>query len=54
MIAGSAETFLLLVGGQISVACAVGTLIVPALVGNVIGGTGLFAILAHAQVRKEL
>lgn len=54
VIAGSAETFLLLVAGQISLPYAVGTLIVPALIGNVIGGTGLFAILAHAQVRKEL
>jgi formate/nitrite transporter FocA (FNT family) len=54
VIAGSAETFLLLVGGQISLSYAVGTLIVPALIGNIIGGTGLFAILAHAQVRKEL
>jgi hypothetical protein len=24
------------------------------LIGNVIGGTGLFALLAYAQVRQEL
>ena len=30
------------------------SLITPALLGNVIGGTGLFALLAYAQVRQEL
>jgi formate-nitrite transporter family protein len=54
VIAGSAETFLLLLAGQINLAFAMGTLIGPALIGNVIGGTGLFALLAHAQVRNEL
>ena len=54
VIAGSAETFLLLFAGQIDVARALGELIAPALIGNVIGGTGLFALLAHAQVRQEL
>ena len=28
--------------------------ILPALIGNVIGGTGLFAMLAHAQVKEEI
>jgi formate/nitrite transporter FocA (FNT family) len=54
VIAGSAETFLLLIAGQIDLSYAIGTLIGPALIGNVIGGTGLFALLAYAQVRKEL
>jgi len=54
VIAGSAETFLLLFSGKIGAAQAFGSLILPALVGNVIGGTGLFALLAHAQVRQEL
>jgi len=46
VIAGAAEAFLL---GQ-----ALGGIILPALLGNIIGGTGLFALLAHAQVRQEL
>lgn len=54
VIAGSAETFLLLFAGQIDLSYAFGTLIGPALIGNVIGGTGLFALLAYAQVRQEL
>jgi formate-nitrite transporter family protein len=54
VIAGSAETFLLLFAGRIEIAPALSNLIAPALIGNVIGGTGLFALLAHAQVRQEL
>jgi formate-nitrite transporter family protein len=26
----------------------------PALIGNIIGGTALFALLAYAQVMKEI
>jgi formate/nitrite transporter FocA (FNT family) len=54
VVAGSAETFLLLFDGRIGVGQAFGGMIGPALVGNVIGGTGLFALLAHAQVRQEI
>ena len=54
VVAGGAETFLLLFAGKVSVAKALGGIILPALAGNVIGGTGLFALLAHAQVRQEL
>ncbi len=54
VIAGGAETFLLLFAGQIEISYALESLITPALLGNVIGGTGLFALLAYAQVRQEL
>jgi len=54
VVAGAAEAFLLLFDGQIGIAQALGAIILPALIGNVIGGTGLFALLAHAQVREEL
>lgn len=54
VVAGSGEAWLLMVHGDISVGGAVLGFILPALVGNVIGGTGLFALLAHAQVRQEL
>ncbi len=54
VVAGSAEAFLLLFAGQIGVSHAVGGIILPALIGNILGGTGLFALLAHAQVRQEI
>ncbi len=54
VVAGAAEAFLLLFNGQIGVGQTLGGIILPALIGNIIGGTGLFAILAHAQVRQEL
>ncbi|MBC9176693.1 formate/nitrite transporter family protein [Pseudoroseomonas ludipueritiae] len=54
VIAGSAEAFLLLFSGQVGIGHAVGGMILPSLAGNIIGGTGLFALLAHAQVRQEI
>ncbi|MGE7417311.1 formate/nitrite transporter family protein [Methylobacterium tarhaniae] len=54
MVAGAAEAFLLLLAGEAGPVQVLGGMILPALVGNVIGGTGLFALLAHAQVRQEL
>ncbi|HYZ62948.1 MAG TPA: formate/nitrite transporter family protein [Acetobacteraceae bacterium] len=54
VVAGSAEAFLLVFAGQTGLGYAVGGIILPALIGNVIGGTGLFALLAHAQVREEM
>jgi formate/nitrite transporter FocA (FNT family) len=54
VIAGSAETFLLVFADRVGLGHAVGAIIGPALIGNVIGGTGLFALLAHAQVRQEI
>lgn len=54
VVAGSAEAWLLAVAGETTFAHAAFGLILPALIGNIIGGTGLFALLAHAQVRQEL
>ncbi|TGD98781.1 formate/nitrite transporter family protein [Methylobacterium nonmethylotrophicum] len=54
VVAGAAEAFLLLFSGEAGLGRVLGGQILPALVGNVIGGTGLFALLAHAQVRQEL
>lgn len=54
VVAGSGEAWLLALAGDISFAQAGFELILPALIGNVIGGTGLFALLAHAQVKQEL
>lgn len=54
VIVGSAEAFLLLLGGELGVAGAFGGYIFPALAGNIIGGTALFSLLAYAQVREEI
>ncbi len=54
VIAGSAEAWLLATTGEASLSFAAFGFILPALFGNIIGGTGLFAVLAHAQVRSEL
>jgi formate/nitrite transporter FocA (FNT family) len=54
VIAGSAEAWLLMTTGNASFGFAVFGFILPALAGNIVGGTGLFAVLAHAQVRSEL
>ena len=51
-VVGSSETFLLLFSGKVTVLKALG-FIVPAVLGNLFGGAGLFALLAHAQVREE-
>lgn len=51
-VVGSSEAFLLLWTGKISVGGALSFLI-PAVLGNLFGGAGLFAVLAHAQVRGE-
>jgi formate/nitrite transporter FocA (FNT family) len=54
VVAGSGEAFLLLLQGEIGLFTAVFELLVPTLAGNVIGGTGLFALLAYGQVMEEL
>lgn len=54
VVVGSAEAFLLLLHGEIGLWQTVGGFLVPTFLGNVIGGTGLFTLLAYAQVQKEL
>jgi formate/nitrite transporter FocA (FNT family) len=54
VVAGSAEAWLLMLTGETTAMTAVGSLILPALAGNIIGGTGLFAVIAHGQVRSEI
>ncbi len=53
IIAGSAEVFLLLLSGQTSFVHGIGYLMAAAA-GNIIGGTGLFALTAYAQVQGEM
>lgn len=54
VVAGSAEAFMLLIEDRIDADEAVFGLILPTLVGNVLGGTGLFALLAYGQVKEEI
>ena len=53
-VVGSAEAFLLLFSGHVAAWQACAALILPAVLGNLLGGAGLFALLAHAQVRGEM
>jgi formate/nitrite transporter FocA (FNT family) len=54
VIVGSAEVFLLFLNGELSALQTAGAYILPAFIGNVVGGGGLFAILAYAQVSEEI
>lgn len=54
IVAGSVEAYLLLLDGQMGLGQAVGGFALPALVGNIVGGTALFAMIAHAQVMQEI
>ncbi len=53
VVVGSAEVALLLVQGSIGVSEAL-CVLAPTLAGNVVGGTGLFALLAYAQIKEEM
>jgi formate/nitrite transporter FocA (FNT family) len=54
VVAGSGEAWLLWLTGNASLYDATCGLILPSLLGNIVGGTGLFAVLAHGQVRREI
>jgi formate/nitrite transporter FocA (FNT family) len=54
IVAGSVEAFLLILNGRLGLEAMVIDFLVPVLIGNVIGGTALFALIAYAQVMKEI
>lgn len=54
IVAGSVEMAVLVWMGDISSATAIGGFFVPVLIGNIIGGTVIFALMAFGQVRDEL
>lgn len=54
VVAGSTELFILVARGDLGIGAAVFGGILPAFVGNVLGGTGIFAALTYAQVRQEI
>jgi formate/nitrite transporter FocA (FNT family) len=54
IIAGSMEAFLLMVSGELAVMPMLFGYMAPVLIGNMIGGTALFAVIAYAQVMEEI
>lgn len=54
VIAGSVEAFLLLLNGQLSLPGLAHRFLVPVFLGNVVGGTVLFALISYAQVKPEM
>ncbi len=54
VIAGSTEMWTLWLAGRIGFGAAMAGILLPTLLGNIIGGTGLFAVLAHGQAKGEL
>jgi formate-nitrite transporter family protein len=54
IVAGSVEAFFLALNGYLAVQPMITHFFVPVLIGNVIGGTALFALIAYAQVVKEI
>ncbi|MBJ6137855.1 formate/nitrite transporter family protein [Marinobacter litoralis] len=54
VIAGANEIFALVVNGEMIISTALLYHIAPVLIGNILGGTGLFAMLAYGQVQEEM
>jgi formate/nitrite transporter FocA (FNT family) len=54
VVAGSFEGFMLAANGRLHVWPLVAGFEGPALIGNIIGGTGLFALISYGQVAKEI
>lgn len=54
IIAGSMEAYLLGFSGDWAWWQVIADFLVPVLIGNVIGGTALFAVISYAQVMKEI
>ncbi|MBV8823578.1 MAG: formate/nitrite transporter family protein [Hyphomicrobiales bacterium] len=54
IVAGSVEAFLLVLNGDLAWWAMVTDFFVPVLIGNVVGGTVLFALISYAQVMQEI
>lgn len=54
IVAGSMEAFFLVLNGHLGVQPMITDFFIPVLTGNIIGGTALFALIAYAQVMKEI
>lgn len=54
VVTGSLELYVLILEGRLDVWRATGSMLLPVLLGNIAGGSGLFALLAYGQVREEI
>ncbi len=54
IIAGSMEAYLLVLAGDWEWWQVVGQFMLPVLLGNMVGGTALFALISYAQVMEEI
>jgi formate-nitrite transporter family protein len=54
IVAGSVEASALIFSGELPVERAITHFYLPTLVGNVIGGSALFALVSYAQIAEEL
>ena len=54
IVAGSVESFMAVTNGQVGLLPMLTGFTLPVLIGNVLGGTALFAVLSYAQVMKEI
>jgi formate/nitrite transporter FocA (FNT family) len=54
IVAGSMEGYMLVIAGEWSVWTLIGGFMLPVLIGNMIGGTVLFALISYAQVMDEI
>lgn len=54
IVAGSMEAFMLVANGDLGFWSMLTGFIVPVLLGNIVGGTALFALLSYGQVMMEI
>jgi len=54
VIVGATEMFTLVFIGELQLPGALWSFLVPALLGNIVGGAALFSMLAYAQIRDEM
>ncbi len=54
IVAGSMEAYLLVLAGDWTWSQMISDFMVPVLIGNITGGTALFALIAYAQVMSEI
>jgi formate/nitrite transporter FocA (FNT family) len=54
IVAGSVDTFMLVLNHRLALGDMLWHFTLPVLIGNVLGGTALFAVLSYAQVMKEM
>ena len=54
VVAGSVEAMILVISGNMAFTDALVGFYVPALIGNILGGAALFALISYGQVAREL